>query len=893
VQLKFPFSLFLINLFFYFPIQAQFVLKGYLKDISTLQSIPQVEITIEGQKVFFYSDANGFFEWHIPLYKGTISFKKEGFYVKKVEFTGSQNFGDIFLSSESIHLDEITLYTSKFKEESIIPYQHLPIEIFKQNVAHGELISGFKNVPSVYLSSQGGGMGDGKISIRGFDSSQTQININGITVNDMESGWVYWSNWSNLGELSSEVKMNSGIANDNMPLTTLGGLIVLHTISQKRETFSEFKSSMGNDNYFKYSFLHNVFDAKNNLEYRFYLGKNSSDGQELGTPYKSNTYYLDFQKKFKNHTLKGFIMGSPQWHGQRSSYSYHMATLADYLKYGTDYNYNFGYKKGIPTNWTENYFHKNLMQIQWKWQLQPQTSIETQVYSSFGTGGGSYESGNTPEFIYPADTEWRNPENGLVMWDKIIAYNQGESVQLTSGNWIQRNDSNALNQYINKPFNGGLTKIAFTNKHYWLGAHINFEKKINEKLYISTQYQFRYAHAHNFDRLADLLGAHAYMPLYDQNQVGSLYRETYPINILTAWNLLQKPDAYDKLNFHYQSDIIWQTISGTFSYLINNWQLFSQYQVMRQQNKRTDFFNYLYSDPNRISKPIVQWGYSGIAGLKYLSNQYSLTIHSGWMSQPQRFENLFLNFRNDINSHLTSENAYTFEINYQYKTKKSTLSTSIYNTYWKNKYTNLAYENPETHQTGTAYLSGFDQHHFGLESTFIKQWHSKLQTQMSFSIGNYVYKGNASGNVYDFSQTYIGSVHIPLKNTKVGNAAQIKSNLSVLFTPNPNLEIEINSQFYGKLYANLNLNQLEGSSLKLPDFFLTDMRIQKKLFQSNQVKLIGFMGIQNVFDILYLSESATSLTETENVSQWKGVPLENKVFFGMGRNWQAGINFKF
>ena len=51
------------------------------------------------------------------------------------------------------------------------------------------------NTPGVYATKQGGGYGDSRISLRGFTQSNTAFLINGQPVNDMENGWVFWSNW--------------------------------------------------------------------------------------------------------------------------------------------------------------------------------------------------------------------------------------------------------------------------------------------------------------------------------------------------------------------------------------------------------------------------------------------------------------------------------------------------------------------------------------------------------------------------------------------------------------------------------------------------------------------------------------------------------------------------
>ena len=43
-------------------------------------------------------------------------------------------------------------------------------------------------VPSVYATGQGGGAGDARINVRGFNQRNVAVMINGIPVNDMENG---------------------------------------------------------------------------------------------------------------------------------------------------------------------------------------------------------------------------------------------------------------------------------------------------------------------------------------------------------------------------------------------------------------------------------------------------------------------------------------------------------------------------------------------------------------------------------------------------------------------------------------------------------------------------------------------------------------------------------
>ena len=65
--------------------------------------------------------------------------------------------------------------------------------------------------PGVYATKQGGGYGDSRISLRGFDQRNTSFLINGQPVNDMENGWVYWSNWQGLTDVTSSIQIQRGL----------------------------------------------------------------------------------------------------------------------------------------------------------------------------------------------------------------------------------------------------------------------------------------------------------------------------------------------------------------------------------------------------------------------------------------------------------------------------------------------------------------------------------------------------------------------------------------------------------------------------------------------------------------------------------------------------------
>ena len=87
--------------------------------------------------------------------------------------------------------------------------------------------------PGVYATKQGGGYGDSRISLRGFDQRNTSFLINGQPVNDMENGWVYWSNWQGLTDVTSGIQIQRGLGATSLAVPSVGGTVSIFTKSGK------------------------------------------------------------------------------------------------------------------------------------------------------------------------------------------------------------------------------------------------------------------------------------------------------------------------------------------------------------------------------------------------------------------------------------------------------------------------------------------------------------------------------------------------------------------------------------------------------------------------------------------------------------------------------------
>ena len=99
----------------------------------------------------------------------------------------------------------------------------------------------------VYATQQGGGDGDSRINVRGFDQRNVGVMIDGVPVNDMENGAVYWSNWFGLDAITSTIQVQRGLGATKIAMPSIGGTINIITQGIGSKKGGRFKQEYGTE----------------------------------------------------------------------------------------------------------------------------------------------------------------------------------------------------------------------------------------------------------------------------------------------------------------------------------------------------------------------------------------------------------------------------------------------------------------------------------------------------------------------------------------------------------------------------------------------------------------------------------------------------------------------
>ena len=301
------------------------------------------------------------------------------------------------MQMEAIQLSGISVNATRaIKRETPIAFTDLGQDDIANNYTTEDVPQLLEGVPGFFSTS--GGLGEGALSVRGFDQDKVQILINGIPVNDPESQQVYWSNWTGLSSNIKSVQVQRGAGSSMYGSGVFGGSVNIETIGAQPIEEWTFRTSGG-----FYSVPDKVADGKGDMidwtpyNYNMLVRYNSGNlyggmfnynvmaerkygnSWQIGTMYDGWSFGVETQHLWGSHTVNLSLIAAPQKHNQMRT----MADLELMDKLGRAYNRNYNPEQ-------ENYYHKPQFSIRDEWKLNDTATLMTNFFYTQGTGGGMY-----------------------------------------------------------------------------------------------------------------------------------------------------------------------------------------------------------------------------------------------------------------------------------------------------------------------------------------------------------------------------------------------------------------------------------------------------------------------------------------------------------------------
>ena len=184
---------------------AQTTVTGTVIDSEIGTGLPGATIVVKGTSDGVSSDFNGSFSISVDS-GATLVVSYVGYESQEVVVGESANVGIIQLQPGDNVLSGVTVFGSVFlakDRQTPVAVSTLTTAEIEERIGNLELPELLNSTPGVFATGGGGAFGDSRITIRGFQQENIAVLINGMPVNDMENGRVYWSNWAGLTDVVS------------------------------------------------------------------------------------------------------------------------------------------------------------------------------------------------------------------------------------------------------------------------------------------------------------------------------------------------------------------------------------------------------------------------------------------------------------------------------------------------------------------------------------------------------------------------------------------------------------------------------------------------------------------------------------------------------------------
>lgn len=874
-------------------------------------------IRAEGTSIGAIADVDGNFKLTVPASckKLTISFV--GY--KSVEVAPAANLGVITLEPASHVLDDVVVTQSIGKtRETPVAMSTVSAEQIEFKLGNSELLEVLKTTPGVYTRSEGGGFGDAKTRMRGFDSPNVAMLINGIPVNDMEWGGVYMSNWANLSDVASSIQTQRGLGATMISTPSIGGTINIVTRTIDVEKGGSLWYGMGNDGMNNIGMKFSTGLMKNGWAITVLGSRKWADGYIQGTAYEAYSYFVNVTKRFnEQHQLGLTAFGAPQWHDQRK-YQNGLTIdgwqqVKDYMDGESPYRFNptFGYRHGETYNSCYNVYHKPQIALNHIWQIDDKSSLSTSFYLSVTSGGGRSGYGRTVTNPDGTTTSysgsWYGASNGVLN-------NQFR----TSEGWIDYDRIEELNR--NSTTGSTMVMTMSNNSHQTYGLISSYKREWNrrngDRLNMIAGIDLRYYTAQHNNEITDLFGGDYYMDNYNRNQVLPSMRAVYN-NTNTAW-VYEHLHVGDKVGRNYNGYTAQEGLYAQFEYTMLDKKLNLVLAGAFNNNTywRKELF---YADPENArsaTKNFVAGSIKGGANYNF-DKHNNVFFNAGYISRAPFFSGgVFLSAQrsNITNPDPQNEKIASVELGYGYHSPKLAVTFNAYYTKWMDRTMSKGTQISNPQYESNAYyfnMTGVGARHMGIELALKYKPAKWVEFDGMLSLGDWEWDSNATGYFYNQNGAPISSTSGKLasgimapdhlfasldqKGVKVSGSAQTTTNLGVTLRPFKGFRIAMDWTAYFRLYSDIDLDVddlknnstlFSGNPWRIPWGNAFDIHASYR-FKIGGINATVFGNLNNLFNYNYVTQAETPLGANGN---WRNA---YSVFYSFGRTYSLKLKIDF
>jgi len=777
----------------------------------------------------------------------------------------------------------------------------------------------------IFESTAGYTFGPARYRIRGYDTENTAVLINGIKVNDIGSGRAYWGSWGGLNDALRNQSIFTGINASNLSFGGIGGVTNINTRASTygkglKVTYSSSNRSYRNRIMVLYStgMMDNGWALTVSGSRRW-----AQEGYVRGSFYDAWSYFISAEKKINNkHSIGLIAYGAPNKRG-RSGIA---VQEANDLVNDNQYNPYWGFQNGVERNARVGNYHQPMIMASHYWTVSSRTDITSTLYYNFGQGGStalnwvggqdprpdyyrnlpSYalSGGDFDTYLYQT-TQWQqNEAYRQIQWDAMYFANSKHLRTIYNADGIEGN---------NVQGNRSLYMIEDRrNDKDQIGFNMNVLSEINEHLNIAGGLDLVWYKGQHFNLVSDLLGGDYWL---DIDKFSDQYQENIYSDI--SQNDLRTPNRItkvgDKIGHDYTSNV--NTYNGfaqaefTYSkldfYVAANISYSEFWRTGHMQNGKFPENSLGDSEKNQFTN------YGVKAGITYkIDGRNFITANGQYGTRAPFFRNSYVSprTRDYTVNNLTSEKIMSGDINYRFRADWMKLRLSLYYSKFVDQIWSRSFYHEDLSTFVNYQMTGVDKVHAGMELGVEVNITTELSATFVYGRGQFIYDSRplvtitADNNAEILAEDKV----VYLENYYVGGMPQAVGSVGMKYSSPKYWWLGVNVNYFDEIYLDINPERRTEEAIE--GFAQDDYRVSAALDQemldpgftvdlfagkSWRVKRKYFIGLSlNVSNVLNTQDLAVGGFEQLRYDPISPYRFPPKYIYLYGTQYFLNINFR-
>ncbi|MEZ4920316.1 MAG: TonB-dependent receptor [Saprospiraceae bacterium] len=587
---------------------------------------------------------------------------------------------------------------------------------------------------------------------RGYDSEHFPLLLNGVRINDPETGIAFYGEIGGLNDVLRRRQSAIGMEVTDFTFSEIGGATFIDTRASAQRKQVRASYAVSNRTYTNRVM---VTASTGLMPGGWAVSASASrrwaqEGYQDGTFYDGYSYFLSVEKQFaRRHGLNFTLMGAPTRRGRAGDTFQEMYDLAGTIRY----NPFWGYWNGEKRNSNVARSNQPIAILRYDWSPADNTSLIFSTYGQAGKNGYTrldWFQGNNPNPDYNRrlPSAFEDPELAAA-WAQELQDNES----LRQLNWASMYEANTINTETIQDANG-IPGNSVTGKRSQyvisdnrsdskeLGSNLILRHSIDEHFTMNAGLDYQYYLGNNFKVVDDILGGDFIVDwdrFAQQDQPDNPNARDNDLRITN--HIVKEGETY---GYNYDENI--RKFGGwlQFQYDINKLSLFAGgelnnttfWRTGNMQNGR--FPNESLGDSDK--QLFSTYGLKGGATFKLNGRNY-IYVHGFYGTRAPQFRDVYLSPR-IRNEYVEGADVYTIkslEGGYQLRAPKIRARATGYITQFENEIDGYMLFQPSVGVFGTQLTTGINRQHAGVELAVEAKPFVGWTVSAATNLGQYIY----------------------------------------------------------------------------------------------------------------------------------------------------------